>query len=274
LSEIHRQREAWRREAVHQFSRGEAKEALISYAAHDQLHVTTTRDEAMLKLVELWKAGKGHLREHAKETFILAPLNCEVDALNELCQKERLKAGQLGERAMKIGKWEFHEGDRVLLTKRDVKLGVENGFMGEVVSFDEGGRTITVRLDKQGRVVELPLEEYGADHCRLGYSATVHKSQGSTRETVHVLLGSHMMDQHLSYVSASRSRGETHLVCDHAEVAKDPTLKDAIRTLARAMSRDRTKDLAHDILSPPVRPTPAHEQEQEQRRRAGISLGL
>ena len=57
-----------------------------------------------------------------------------------------------------------------------------------------------------------------------------------------VLLGGHMMDKHLSYVAGSRSRGVTEMVCDHAEVGKDPTLRDAIRTLGRAMSKDRDED--------------------------------
>ncbi len=94
----------------------------------------------------------------------------------------------------------------------------------------------------------IPIDSYGRDRIKPAYASTVHLSQGSTRETVIVLLGGHMMDRHLSYVAASRSKGETQLVCDHAEVGKDPTLADAIRTMARAMSRDRTKNLATDLI--------------------------
>ena len=38
-----------------------------------------------------------------------------------------------------------------------------------------------------------------------------------------VLLGGHMMDRHISYVAASRSKGVTHLVADHAEIGKNST---------------------------------------------------
>jgi len=165
-----------------------------------------------------------------------------------MCQEERLRAGELGERKMRIAGEKIHEGERIVFTKKDRALGLENGFMGEVVSIDEAARNLTVRLDKGGREVAIPVEKYGAEHIRLGYCGTVHKSQGSTRETVHVLLGGHMMDKHLSYVAASRSRGATHLVCDSSGVGKDPTLRDAVGTLARAMSKDRTKDLATDLL--------------------------
>lgn len=273
LTEIHRQRETWRRETVAMLSRGEAKEALIAYAAHDQLHLTPTREEAVSKIVELWKEKNGHLREHARDVYCVAPLNCEVRAINRLCQEERLRAGEISERKMKLGPEEFHEKDRVVLTKRDRALKVENGFMGEVVSFSEEAREITVRLDKGGRTVTLPIDEYGKDRVKLAYASTVHISQGSTRESVLVLLGGHMMDKHVSYVAASRSRGETHLVADHAEVGKDPTLRDAIRTLGRAMSRDRTKTLARDLLDKNQAERGAEVERQRRHERAyGLAL--
>ena len=59
LAQIRRQREQWRRDTVDQFSRGQAKEALTTYAAKGQLHVTKTREEALAALVERWKADKG-----------------------------------------------------------------------------------------------------------------------------------------------------------------------------------------------------------------------
>jgi ATP-dependent exoDNAse (exonuclease V) alpha subunit len=132
--------------------------------------------------------------------------------------------------------------DRVLLTKRDRKLGVENGFMDEVVRIDQGTATLGVRLDQDdGRSVALNVDEYGATNIRLGYASTVHKSQGRTVEHCHVLMGGHMTDRHLGYVQASRSRESTHLFIDRSHAG--PDLGEAIRSL----SRDRTKDLASDI---------------------------
>jgi conjugative relaxase-like TrwC/TraI family protein len=280
LTEIHRQRETWRKETVVQFSKGEAKEALTTYLAKGQLHVTPTRDEAVSRVVELWKEQGGVSRETAKHVFVVAPLNCDTRSINRLCQQERLRAGEISERNITLGGQKIHEHDRIVLTKKDRGLKVENGFTGEVVSIDDQGqdRQITVRLDKGNRLLTIPVEAYGADRIKPAYASTVHLSQGSTRESVIVLLGGHMMDRHLSYVAASRSRGETHLVCDHAEVGKDPTLKDAIRTMARAMSRDRTKDLATDLIDrnrrvpemPRVQPQP----ERVKHRERDLSLGL
>jgi len=154
----------------------------------------------------------------------------------------------LGARFLTVGGEQIHENDRIVLTKKDRKIAIENGFRGVVASVDMEASRLTVRLDKDGREIVLSLSNYG--HIKLGYASTVHLAQGSTRESVFVLLGGHMMDRHLTYVAASRSTGITHLVADNAEVGRDPALKDAIRTLSRSMSRDRSKDLAMDHLRP------------------------
>ncbi|RUL88008.1 MobF family relaxase [Tautonia sociabilis] len=243
LVQIRRQREEWRREAVHAFSRGEAKAALVAYLEREQLHVTEDRSGAMLRLVEQWKADGGV--EKPAETLLLASLNVEVRTINRMCQAVRLEAGQLGERALHVDGDRIHEGDRIQFTKRSRALGIENGFTGDVLRVDERERTLAVRLDKGGREVTIRTEDYA--HIRLAYCSTVHKAQGRTVERAHVLLGGPLTDRHLAYVQASRSRGETHLVID--EPSAGPQLRDAVRTLSRA----RQKDLAHDLIELPER---------------------
>ena len=241
LTKIHRQREEWRRQTVEHFSRGEAREALLAYAAQEQLHVTETREEGHPgPRFERWKADSGLQRP--QDVLLLASLNAEVLAINRQCQEERLRAGELREEKLSVGGDNIHEHDRVLLTKRDRKLGVENGFMGEVVSIDHEKAALLVRLDQNGRAVSLCVEDYGAKNIRLGYASTVHKSQGRTVEHCHVLMGGHMTDRHLGYVQASRCRESTHLFIDQSHAGPD------FREAIRALSRDRSKDLATDIL--------------------------
>ena len=252
LTQIRRQREEWRRQTVEHFSRGEAMEALTAYADHKQLHVTETREQAIRGLVERWKADSGIQRP--QDVLLLASLNAEVRAINRQCQEERLRAGELHEEKLSVGGDNIHEHDRVLLTKRDRKLGVENGFMGEVVSIDHEKAALLVRLDQNGRAVSLCVEDYGAKNIRLGYASTVHKSQGRTVEHCHVLMGGHMTDLHLGYVQASRCRESTHLFIDEAHAG--PELSEVIR----ALSRDRSKDLASGHLDRSQER--AHEQEQ------------
>ena len=99
---------------------------------------------------------------------------------------------------------------------------------------------MTVRLDKDDREITLSLKQY--DDLRLGYCKTVHKAQSVTSERCHVLLGGPLTDLHIGYVSSSRSRQGTQLVFDEASAG--PGLRDAIKML----SRDRSKDLAHDVM--------------------------
>jgi ATP-dependent exoDNAse (exonuclease V) alpha subunit len=99
---------------------------------------------------------------------------------------------------------------------------------------------------------------------QLAYCQTVHSSQALTRERVLVLLGGPMMNKHLAYVAASRCQDSCHLVADKATTAVSPNIRDAIRTLGAALSRDRTKDLAMDVVD-------ATRKRQQER---GISLGF
>ena len=269
LTQIRRQREQWRREAVEQFSRGESREALLAYLVRGQLHVTKTREEALGKLVEQWKADGG--LEKPENCLLLASLNAEVKRINLLCQEERKAAGKLGPGSLQVGGDLIHEGDRVLLKKRSRPLGVENGFTGEVTGLDPARGTLTVRLDKDRREVRIDLDDYGTKNVTLGYASTVHKAQGRTVEHCHVLMGGPLSDKHVGYVQASRCRESTHLFLDQASAG--PKLQDAIRALAR----DRTKDLARDILDRhrgPERTPESTHPEHEPRLRHGLSPGL
>ena len=274
LTKIIRQREQWRRDTVEQFSRGEAKEALIAYAAKGQLHVTKTRDDAVSALVGQWKADNGV--ERPKDVLLLASLNADVRAMNRKCQEERRTAGMLGEEKLFLDGDFIHRGDRVKLGLNSGKLGVRNGFTGEVVGIDQAMGWLAVKLDKDGREVVVSPQDYGAKNIKLGYASTVHNSQGRTVEHCHVLMGGHMTDLHLGYVQGSRSRESTHLFIDQASAG--PGLKDAIRSLSRA----RYKDLARDVVDQAQRVADEQAREQErlaqlrlnQQPRRGLSLGM
>lgn len=273
LSEIRRQRERWRRDTVEQFSRGEAKEALIAYATKGQLHVTETRDEALAGLVERWKSDRGV--SNPKDVLLLASLNAEVRAINRMCQEERKQANQLGERKLFADGDFIYEGDRVMLGKNSRPLGVKNGFTGLVTGVDEESGRMKVMLDVDDREVVVSLEDYGAKSIKLGYASSVHKAQGRTIEYCHCLMGSHMDSLHLAYVQASRSRESTHLFLDRAHAG--PGMRDAIRTLSRA----RHKDLARDIIDRPYEAARlaeearlAQERARMHPRRNELSMGL
>ncbi|MDU1666738.1 MAG: Ti-type conjugative transfer relaxase TraA, partial [Bradyrhizobium sp.] len=96
-------------------------------------------------------------------------------------------------------------------------------------------QSMTVQID-DGRSVRFDLKDYNRiDH---GYAATIHKAQGMTVDRVHVL-ATPGMDAHSSYVALSRHRDSVDL-----HYGRDD-FTDADR-LNRAVSRDRSKDMALD----------------------------
>jgi ATP-dependent exoDNAse (exonuclease V) alpha subunit len=132
-------------------------------------------------------------------------------------------------------------GDRILITEKCNRLGIENGDLGTVrdVTGRTGRRVLVVEFDDTGKTVEVPTSEFGA--FRLGYAMTTHKGQGVTCKNAFVLVGGSMQDRHLSYVQASRAVERTRFYTDRFEAG--PRLEQ----LAALASQDRTKDLAQDV---------------------------
>ena len=138
--------------------------------------------------------------------IILTHTNDEVRELNELARGTLRDAGDLGE---------------------DVAIVTEI----ERVS----PKNMTVKLD-DGRSIAFDTKDYAnIDH---GYAATIHKSQGVTVDRTHIL-ATPGLDRHSAYVSLSRHRHDVQLHYgkdDFADAGK----------LARALSRERGKDMALD----------------------------
>ena len=80
------------------------------------------------------------------------------------------------------------------------------------------GQGIAVELDS-GTLVRVDFE---SSHLRLGYAMTTHKAQGMTCEKAFILVSDRMVDREMTYVQASRARGETrwYVSRDLAEVAR------------------------------------------------------
>ena len=79
-----------------------------------------------------------------------------------------------------------------------------NGDRGTVRQGGDGV-ALMVELDS-GRMVKVDSGYF--PHLRLGYALTTHKSQGMTLEKTFILVSS-QNDLEMSYVQASRARGET-----------------------------------------------------------------
>lgn len=236
LTQIIRQRDEWARDSVKAFSRGDSAEALRAYTERGQVHVADDRSGAMRELIARWKEKA---LSDPTDSLIFAGEAREVSALNRMAQGERSREGLLGAEAIRVGADAFHAGDRVLFTRNSRVFGLRNGDLGTVVEVRPEREEVAVRLDG-GKVVVVPLGDY--DHLKLGYAITTHKGQGVTCENSFVLAGGGMQDRHLTYVQASRARGETRLFIDKTEAGAELTL------IARRMEQERFKGMASELL--------------------------
>ncbi len=131
------------------------------------------------------------------------------------------------------GERTFADGDRVMFLRNDRALDVKNGSIDTIEQVSP--QSMRVRLDT-GRSIAFDLKDYA--HIDHGYTATIHKSQGVTVDRTHVL-ATPGMDQHRSYVALSRHRDGVQLHYSRDDFADNGTL-------ARTLSRERTKDMASD----------------------------
>ncbi|MCC7144495.1 MAG: relaxase domain-containing protein [Candidatus Eisenbacteria bacterium] len=240
LSTIRRQEgedARWQQTAIQDFAAGRAQAALRAYEAHGRVTVTPTARQARRLAVADWETFGGAV--HPAEHLLLAAKRADAEALNARAQALRARQGLLGREYLEVGEQRIHQGDRVLLTRNARLLGVRNGDLGTVdaLSFDQNA--ITVRLD-HGRQVRLDLSHY--PHLALGYAITTHKGQGMTvRGNTYVLVGGAMQDLHLSYVQASRAKGQTRFYVERKDAGEE------LGALMTRMSRSRAKVMAHEV---------------------------
>lgn len=234
ITEIRRQRERWQQEATKAFATGRTAEALHAYDAHDMVHAADTRVAARAALVDGW--DRQRQAEPGSTQIIFTHTNAEVRELN-IEARERMRAtGDLGADVgvrVERGERQFATGDRLMFLRNDRDMAVKNGTLGTIE--DVTPDRMKVRLDN-GRSVAFDVKDYAAvDH---GFAATIHKSQGVTVDSAH-MLATPGMDRHSAYVGMSRHRDGVQLHYGRDDFADQ-------HSLVRALSRDRGKDMAGD----------------------------
>jgi conjugative relaxase-like TrwC/TraI family protein len=255
LTDIRRQSDLWAREAVKDFAFGRAAEGLKAYAEKDLLFVGVSRKEAIKEMVSDWAKER---TQNLKESLMLAGTKADVRRINSVAQEERIKNRELKTAdSIVIDQQKVFVNDRIVFTKNKKTLGVRNGEFGTVKEIDPINQTIKIRLDNGSRV-KISLQTY--DSIQLGYAVTTHKAQGVTVDRSYILAGGSMQDRELSYVQMSRSRTQTKIYTERAEVG------DTIAELSKTMNRSRQKDIAQE-KSEQIRKENINERSNEQRQR-------
>jgi Ti-type conjugative transfer relaxase TraA len=253
LNDVRRQSAEWMREATVAMHAGRMEEALQSYEAAGAVHRAESTPEAMDALITRWI----HDRAQGHSQFILTYYSADVEALNARARAALRLRGQLGpdirvqvQKQIRDGDGNvqqracyrtFAEGDRILFTRNDRALGVQNGALGDVLNLDASG-AFKVRLD-DGNVITFNAADYG--HLAQGYATTIHKAQSLTVDRAYVL-ASDRFNAQLAYVALSRHR---HSVSLHYGRDQFPQRGDLARVCSRQRVKDSTLDYLHAYLA-------------------------
>ncbi len=218
LTEIHRQKQAWQKQASRDLASGDLVQAVAQYDAKQTVTRAQRHGEAIDALVETYAmdvAANGpdksrlafaHKRKdvHALNQAIRAALRSDDTAPPEV-----MFATDTGNRA-------FAAKDRLVFTRNDKDIGVKNGMLGTVVTAKTGELSVALDGDTD-RLVSFDPRAF--NHFDHGYAVTIHKSQGATVDHGYVL-ASRSMDRHLAYVAMTRHRDDMRLFVSNEDRPK------------------------------------------------------
>lgn len=203
LTQIMRQRHDWMIEASTAASNHDIGTSVRAYAAHDTIHQVKTQDDAKAQLVERWNDERLTTAQ-ARSRVVLVATNDERNELNAMMREKMRESGHLGDEAQvngASGKLALAAGDQIMFLKNEYReLDVRNGTAATVEKVN--GHIVTARL-QDGRTVDVDTQKYS--HLDYGYAMTIHKSQGITVDSAHVLLSSNMTAE-LYYVASTRHK--------------------------------------------------------------------
>jgi conjugative relaxase-like TrwC/TraI family protein len=211
-----RQIQVWEQRAIEDVRAGRVEEAIAAYAEHDRVQAFDARDDRDKAVLNDWwqahQAGEGPV--------IYAHRRAQVDQLNQLCQRLRAQASQLGPERLAVGDLTVAVGDRVVLGANALdRLGVANGTSAEITELDVRGRTMIVRTldDEQLKTVTLPrwyldgaVRPGQSRRVDLAYARTDMRSQGRTEQRALLALDG-KEDMQGFYVQVTRSIERTDL---------------------------------------------------------------
>lgn len=233
-----RQRDRHERAALGQLRDGDVSDALRFYQRAGRIEPAPTRDDALRAMVDAWAADVAA----GAEVTMMAWRRANVAELNRLARQHCAAAGQLrGAEVATDGGRRYAAGDRVVTLAPGTDGRWVTSERGTVEHVERRTRALKVRMS-DGRTVTMAGEEIGADRLDHAYAVTVHRSQGATVDTAHLLADGG--GRELGYVGMSRARQRSHVyvVADSVEIA--------VEDLRRDWSTERRQRWAIDTGTP------------------------
>jgi conjugative relaxase-like TrwC/TraI family protein len=220
LDENIRQRDPAERAALEQLRHGDPAIAVDWYATNGRITSSPTRADTIRSAVEAWSRD----RDAGRETILLAWRRADVAALNRAARTDQIARGHVtGPELEAPGGRRYAVGDQVVMLTPDVDRRWVTSERGAVTAAHD--RRLTVQFEHH-RAVTLAGREIDAEHLDHAYALTVHRTQGATVDTAHVLADGG--GRELTYVALSRARSTTqiHAVADNLDQARDDLTRD------------------------------------------------
>lgn len=242
-----RQHDPAERAAVNAIRDGNDAVALAHFTKPQRHTVHETADEAITAVAQGWWTD----RTAGLTTIMLAGRQDQVDRLNAQARQRLDLAGELYGPETIIGDTVYRVGDQILCLRNNRQIGVLNGTTASIdaITPDEVHAT-----DGHGRAIVLPaeyIENGGAAHA---YATSVHKAQGRTVDTSHVLIDDTAYRQ-VVFVMLSRHRHTVHMHLTAYRDSRDASTAQAgVRSteamvgLGPALARNRSQYLAIEEL--------------------------
>lgn len=176
-----------------------------------------------------------HDDETGKNAVMLAQQNVTVTDLNTRAQAYRMGAGLVtGKKSAQLRDGlAAYQGDRIVTRLNDATLRtgrgtdrVKNGDAWIVGKVQADGALTVTHAGHGGRIT-LPAE-YVQKNVELGYASTIHRAQGMTADTAHVLADS-STSRELVYVGLTRGKEANHL---YVETQDAQPISDVLASIA------------------------------------------
>ncbi|MDD2653005.1 MAG: MobF family relaxase [Sulfurimonas sp.] len=189
------------------------KQQLDSIAAHHHSSYTVGSS------VQLTESYKGGFKSGTEAT--ITAVDEERNSITLLDKNGKSKEVSLSENGDKLSLFqkaqkEFSQGDKIIFTKKDKSLQLNNGDIAVVKEISKDG-FLTVESNK--REIKINTKEYSyIDHA---YAITNHKAQGQTSERAIFVGDSRLSNQNAFYVALTRAKTHISIFTQDKEQFRD-----------------------------------------------------
>lgn len=188
------------------------KQQLDSISAHHHSSYTVGSS------VQLTESYKGGFKSGTEAT--ITAINEEQNSIILLDKNGKSKEVSLSEHGDKLSLFqkaqkEFSQGDKIIFTKKDKSLQLNNGDMGTVREIRDG----FLIVDTGKKEIKINPKEYNyIDHA---YAITNHKAQGQTSERAIFVGDSRLSNQNAFYVALTRAKTHISIFTQDKEQFRD-----------------------------------------------------